>query len=61
MHRYCTFFDHRYLDRGLAMIRSLRKVDPGCRISVLCLTPACERELARLAEPGVTLTTLDAF
>lgn len=61
MHRYCTFFDHRYLDRGLAMIRSLRDVDPGCRISVLCLTPACERELARLAEPGVTLTSLDAF
>lgn len=61
MHRYCTFFDHRYLDRGLAMIRSLREVDPGCRISVLCLTPACERELARLAEPGVTLTSLDEF
>jgi hypothetical protein len=61
MHRYCTFFDHRYLDRGLAMIRSLRDVDPGCLISVLCLTPACERELARLAEPGVTLGSLDAF
>lgn len=61
MHRYCTFFDHRYLDRGLAMIRSLRRVDPGCRISVLCLTPACERELARLGEPGVTLTSLADF
>ena len=43
------------------MIRSLRRVDPDCRISVLCLTPACERVLARLHEPGVTWTTLADF
>lgn len=43
------------------MIRSLRQFDPGCRISVLCLTPACERVLARLNEPGVTLTRLADF
>ena len=61
MNRYCTYFDHQYLDRGLAMIRSLRRVDPDCRISVLCLTPECERVLARLHEPGVTWTTLADF
>lgn len=61
MHRYCTYFDHLFLDRGLAMIRSLRRFDPGCRISVLCLTPACERVLARLDEPGVTLARLEDF
>jgi hypothetical protein len=57
-HRYWTFFGHRYLDRGLAMIRSLRRVDPGCRITVLCLTASCEKALRRLAEPGVTLLSL---
>lgn len=61
MRRYCTYFDHRFLDRGLAMIRSLRRVDPDCRISVLCLSAACERVLARLREPGVTLTRLEDF
>lgn len=43
------------------MIRSLRRVDPGCQISVLCLTPECERILARLREPGVTWTPLADF
>jgi hypothetical protein len=61
MHFYCTYFDHRFLDRGLAMIRSLRRFEPDCRISVLCLTPATERVLARLDEPGVTLTSLEDF
>lgn len=61
MNRYCTYFDHRYLDRGLAMIRSLRRVDPDCRVSVLCLTPECEHVLARLHEPGVTWARLADF
>jgi hypothetical protein len=61
MHLYCTYFDHRFLTRGLAMIRSLRRVDPGCRVTVLCLTEACERVLAAAAEPGVTLVRLEDF
>lgn len=61
MNRYCTYFDHLYLDRGLAMIRSLRRVDPDCRVSVLCLTPECEHVLARLHEPGVTWSRLADF
>ena len=43
------------------MIRSLRRFDPGCRITVLCLTEACERVLAAVAEPGVTLVRLEDF
>ncbi len=61
MHFYCTYFDHRFLDRGLAMIRSLRRFEPDCQVSVLCLTPATERVLASLREPSVTLTRLDDF
>jgi len=58
---YCTYFDHVYLDRGLAMIRSLRRVDPDGSISVLCLTPAVHRVLSGLGEPGVTLIVLEEF
>lgn len=61
MNRYCTYFDHHYLDRGLAMIRSLRRVDPDCPILVLCLTPECARVMVRLQEPGVTLMQLADF
>lgn len=60
MHRYCTYFDQRFLDRGLAMIRSLRRVDPDCRITVLCLTASCEQAL-RVHEPGLTLIRLADF
>lgn len=59
--RYCTYFDHVYLDRGLAMIRSLRRVDPDGSISVLCLTSAVHRVLSGLNEPGVTLIRLEDF
>jgi len=61
LHRYCTYFDHRYLERGLAMIRSLRQVDPGQPITVLCLTPECMRELTRILEPGISLISLEDF
>lgn len=43
------------------MIRSLRRVEPGCRVSVLCLTPSCEQVLRRSSEPGVTLISLADF
>ena len=46
MNRYCTYFDQRYLDRGLAMMRSLRAVDPDCQVTVLCLTASCEEAVA---------------
>ena len=59
--RYCTFFDQRYLDRGLAMIRSLRRVEPHCQFIVLSLTRSCEQALRRLAEPGVTVLPLGDF
>ena len=61
MHHYCTYFDCQYLERGLAMIRTLRRVDPGCMITVLCLTPECERALLRVQEPQVRLLRLQDF
>lgn len=43
------------------MLRSLRAVDPGCSITVLCLSEICQRVLQRLAEPGVDLIGLSDF
>ena len=53
MRHYCTYFDHRYLSRGLAMIRSLRQFEPEAQIWVLALSKQCEEVLGQLAEPGV--------
>ncbi len=50
---YCTFFDHRYIARGLVMIRSLRQAEPDAQIWVLCLDSIVDDIIAHLAEPGV--------
>jgi hypothetical protein len=55
---YCSYFDHRYLPRGLAMIRSLRRVSPGAEVWVLCLSSEARQALEILAEPGVRLISL---
>lgn len=55
---YCCYFDHRYLPRGVAMIRSLRRFDPGSEMWVLCLNDACHELMTMLTEPGVRLIRL---
>lgn len=55
---YCTYFDHRYLPRGLAMIRSLRRVSPDAEVWVLCLSDEAHAALETLSEPGVLLLCL---
>ena len=58
---YCSYFDHRYLARGLAMIRSLRRFDPDALFWVLCLNEQCEQALARLGEPNVRAIAMAEF
>ena len=57
-HIYCCYFDHRYLPRGLTMIRSLRRVERDAEVWVLCLNDAAYKALAALNEPGVRLVAL---
>jgi hypothetical protein len=57
-HVICTLFDHRYLPRGLCMIRSARRHGFAQDIHVLCLNDECEQAMAALALPGVNLITL---
>jgi len=53
MHASCTLFDHRYMSRGLAMIRSLRRAVPGAQVWVLCLDDAALETFQKIDEPGV--------
>ena len=50
---YCTYFDHNYLSRGLALYHSLQRHAPGARLWVLCLSEACYRTLTALNLPNL--------
>jgi len=56
---FCTYFDHHYLPRGLALHGSLREHCPEFQLWVLCLTPECHAALTQLALPEVRLITLE--
>ena len=58
---YCTYFDHNYLSRGLALYRSLRRHAPNSRLWVLCLSAECHRILAALDLPGIVPVRLADF
>ena len=58
---YCTYFDHNYLSRGLALYHSLQRHAPGARLWVLCLSEACHRILVSLDLPGLVPVRLAGF
>jgi hypothetical protein len=58
---YCTYFDHNYLPRGLALYHSLQRHAPGARLWVLCLSEACYDTLIALDLPNLIPQRLAAF
>lgn len=58
---YCTYFDHNYLSRGLALYHSLQRHAPGSRLWVLCLSEACYQALVALDLPGLLPRRLTDF
>jgi hypothetical protein len=58
---YCTYFDHRYLAKGVAMIRSLRRYVPDAQVWVLCLDSQAKTILEGLGEPGIRTIALADF
>lgn len=48
---YCTFFDRRYLAKALAMIASLRRVEPEAHIWALCLDERAHTAITGLGSP----------
>jgi hypothetical protein len=55
---YCTYFDHRYLSKGLTLYSSLRRHGGELTLWVLCLSNECEAALRDLALPGLRTLTL---
>jgi hypothetical protein len=58
---FCTYFDHNYLPRGLALFRSLERYCPGFELWVLCMDRSCFEALTTLALPGIHAIALDDF
>ena len=58
---YCTYFDHNYLSRGLALYHSLQRHAPGSRLWVLCLSEACYTALVALDLPNLVPRRLADF
>jgi hypothetical protein len=58
---YCTYFDHNYLPRGLALYHSLQQHAPGAQLWVLCLSEACHQALMVLDLPGLVPVRLADF
>lgn len=48
MRYFCTYFDHRYLPKGLALYHSLLQHCPDFELWVLCLSPTCYDILTQL-------------
>jgi len=57
--RFCTKFDHRYLDRGLALYDSVRKHAPESEFDVLALSKECEQFLQKLNASHLNVISLD--
>jgi len=58
---YCTYFDHNYLPRGLALYQSLQRHAAGAELWVLCLSEACHGALQQLALPHLVPVRLADF
>src|SRR5205823_14122047 len=58
MRYFCTYFDHQYSARGLALYQSLRRHCPEFKLWILCLDELSHSELTRLNLPEVSLLTL---
>jgi hypothetical protein len=58
---FCTYLDHRYLTRGLALAASLRRHCPDVRLWVLCLDDQAHASLSALSLPHVVPISLADF
>jgi putative methyltransferase (TIGR04325 family) len=57
-HHYCTYFDHRYLPRGIALMESMLAYDRSAQFHVLALDESCADILRRMAIANISVVTL---
>ena len=55
---YCTYFDHRYLDKGKALYHSMLAHCGDFNLFVLCLSTECYEELQKLKLSRINLIYL---
>jgi tetratricopeptide (TPR) repeat protein len=61
IYHFCTFFDHRYLTKGLALYQSLQQQCPQFQLWILCFDKPCYEVLTKLVLPEVRLITQEEF
>jgi hypothetical protein len=59
MRHFCTLFDRNYIDRGLALHRSLLRHCPEFTLHVLCLDAATRLALGTLSPPKMRLIGIE--
>lgn len=60
-HYYCTYFDRKYLDRGLALYESMDRHCLPFHLWILAMCDETLRRLRRLALPNVTVVSMSEF
>ncbi|MBK1665772.1 hypothetical protein CKO38_14495 [Rhodospirillum rubrum] len=55
---YCTYFDHRYLPRGLVLMDSIHKFDPEAIFHILAFDDTCADTLEQIGDEHIEVTTL---
>lgn len=58
---FCTYFDRRYLPRGLALYQSLVSRCPSFQLWVLCMDQETHSVLTKLRLPNIHLVSLESF
>lgn len=59
MREYCTYFDERYLDKALALIRSLDRHAGDYRLHCVTMTAAARAALEKLRLPRVAIVPIE--
>lgn len=59
MRTFCTYFDHRYLTRGLALYESLQRHCPEFQLFILCMDAEARRLLTGLSLEHAILITIE--
>jgi len=61
MRYFCTYFDHHYLSRGVALYRFLKRYCPSFKLWVLCLDSSCYAVLSQMNLSEMNLISLAEF